>query len=154
MVADLKVEVPTAYHYDYCLHFFLDLKARVTDVFVTDRSRAFLVALAHLSSERPHKLLQGVFQDGEGIMQADGTTRKPLPNELDETGWYNLPGPATLWPDSKIWYERNDLEVDPEDTAGTLKAVKLMQTGHWVDGWVPAMIRGDALQPDYSICWI
>ena len=126
----------------------------VTDIFVTKRMRAFLVALAHLSSERPHKLLQGVFQDGEGIMQADGTTRKPLPNELDETGWYNLPGPATLWPDSKIWYERNDLEVDPEDTAGTLKAVKLMQTGHWVDGWVPAMIRGDALQPDYSICWI
>ena len=70
-----------------------------------------------------------------------------------ETGWYDLPGPAKLWPDSQLWYQANGLEVDPEQTDGALRALAIMESGHWVEGWVKAMIRGDEKNRDYSIRW-
>ena len=120
---------------------------------MTPRIRAFVVALAHVSSILPQKLLQGDFKDGEGIVQPDGTVRKPLPCELNEKGWYDLPGPAALWPDDKSWYKQQGLEVDPEHTEGTVKAMDMVESGVWVEGWASAMIRGDAKKPDYSIRW-
>ena len=89
----------------------------------------------------------------EGIVQADGSVRQPLASEMNEKGWYQLPGPSTLWPDEQAWYEKHGLEVNPEQTEATIKALAIMESGFWVEGWVRAMIRGDAAHPDYSIRW-
>jgi hypothetical protein len=134
-------------------NFCLDRASRPTDVFVTPRMRAFLVAKAHVNSEKPQELLKNIVRDDEGIVCANGTIRKPTASEIEEKGWYDLPGPAKLWPDTQIWYAKHDLEVDPEQTEATIKALAIMESGLWVEGWVKAMIRGDETNPDYSIRW-
>jgi hypothetical protein len=132
---------------------FADPKSRPTDVFKTPRMREYLIAKAHAQSEDPQFFLYDIVRDDDGILQPNGTIRQPTLSEKSETGWYDLPGPAKLWPDSQLWYQANGLEVDPEKTDGALKALAIMESGHWVEGWVKAMIRGDEKNRDYSIRW-
>jgi hypothetical protein len=115
--------------------------------------RAYVVALCHFSSTQRVKLLRGPFGVGEGILQANGTYQPPILGDWDETDWYTLPGPACLWPDDPEWYRNVGLEVDPNDTAGTIKALEMMESGVWKKNWVRCMIRGDAYNRDYSIRW-
>jgi hypothetical protein len=123
-----------------------DQELHATDIFVTPRMRAFVVAKAHLSSTKPQQFF-------DGIVQADGSVRKPLASEINEKGWYELPGPSKLWPDNSSWYEMHGFEVDPDQTEATIKALAVMESGYWTEGWVKAMIRGDETSPDYSIRW-
>jgi hypothetical protein len=79
---------------------FTDPKSRPTDVFKTPRMREYLITKAHAQSEDPQFFLHDIVRDDDGILQPDGTIRQLTLFNKFKTGWYDLPGPVKLWPDS------------------------------------------------------